>query len=119
MNQTVMVVEDDGDLREATAGLLRDHGFNVLVSDSGADALRQLRQTPCISAIVLDVEMPLMNGATFRGEQLADPQIAGIPLILLSGRADLGQIAAILGAKAFFPKPLDADALLCAVEACR
>jgi CheY-like chemotaxis protein len=113
MNQkTIMVVEDDGDVRDALAELLQTHGYEVLLSEHGADALAQLRAQPHVSAIVLDVTMPVMNGATFRGEQLADPAIAAIPLVLLTGREDIGPLANMLGATACLQKPLVGDTLL-------
>jgi len=57
-----------------------------------------------------------MNGATFRGEQLADPALASIPLILLSGRDDIDFMANALGAAACLRKPLVGDALLRVLE---
>jgi len=75
-NPTILVVEDDRELRDCMDLLLRDHGYEVLVAEDAAEALAQLRQNPHVRAIVLDIEMPVMNGATFRGEQLADPKLA-------------------------------------------
>ena len=117
MNQaTIMVVEDDGEVRDALAELLEENGYTVLVSENGADALTQLRKHPHVRAIVLDVTMPVMNGATFRGEQLNDPDIASIPLILLTGREDSKPLANMLGAAACLQKPLVGDALLRVLE---
>ena len=112
----IAVVEDDDDLREAISDLLRDGGFDVLMSSNGKDALTLLRNNPHVRAIVLDVMMPVMNGATFRGEQLADPAIAAIPLVLLTGRDDSAPIASMLGAVACLQKPLAADALMRVLE---
>ena len=109
---TILVVEDDEDIREAISDLLRDNGFEVVCSENGVDALALLRRTPHVRLILLDVMMPVMNGATFRGEQLADPAIADIPLVLLTGRQDSAPIASMLGATACLQKPLTDDALL-------
>lgn len=109
---TIMVVEDDEDVREAISDLLRDHGFEVLCSENGVDALALLRRSSGVRAILLDVMMPVMNGATFRGEQLADPALCDIPLVLLTGRQDSAPIASMLGATACLQKPLSDDALL-------
>jgi CheY-like chemotaxis protein len=109
---TILVVEDDGDVNEAICSLLTEHGFATITVQNGADALAQLRAHPHVRAIVLDVMMPVMNGATFRGAQLEDPSIADIPLVLLTGRSDGKPLAQALNAAAFLQKPFDADALL-------
>jgi len=112
----ILVVEDDPDIRDAVSELLQDAGYEVLLSDNGADALSQLREQPDVRAIVLDLMMPVMNGATFRGEQLADPTIASIPLILLTGREDIRPIARALEATACLQKPLSGEDLLRALS---
>jgi len=107
-----MIVEDDADVREAVSELLHEHGFGTLCAENGQDALVLLRKQPNVRAIVLDVTMPVMNGATFRGEQLADPTLADIPLILLTGREDSAPIARALGAAACVQKPFSPSDLL-------
>ncbi len=112
----IMVVEDDGEVREALCDLLQSHGFAVRAAENGEQALSELRAHPEVRAIVLDVVMPVMNGATFRGEQLADPTIASIPLILLTGRDDVGPIASALSATARLQKPVVGEELLRILE---
>jgi CheY-like chemotaxis protein len=107
-----MIVEDDADIREAVSELLHAHGLATLCAENGQDALALLRSQPNVRAIVLDVTMPVMNGATFRGEQLADPTLADIPLILLTGREDSAPIARALGAAACVQKPFSPNDLL-------
>ncbi|MEY4513744.1 MAG: chemotaxis protein CheY [Pseudomonadota bacterium] len=114
-----MVVDDDRDVREAISGLLRDHDFDVLSAENGQDALVQLRARPQVRAIVLDVMMPVMNGATFRGEQLADPLLGPIPLILLTGRSDSAPLAAAMGASVCLNKPVSSEDLLRALSCYR
>ncbi|MDB4977067.1 MAG: hypothetical protein JWN48_5408 [Myxococcaceae bacterium] len=113
----ILVVDDDRDIRDAVAILLRDNDFEVVTADNGRDALTRLRMAPDVQAIVLDVAMPEMNGATFRGEQLADPRLASIPLVLLTGRSDFGPLATALGAAACLHKPFESAALLRALSA--
>jgi len=107
-----MVVEDDDDTREALSDLLREHDYDVVAVENGRDALAQLRATPRVQAIVVDVEMPVMNGATFRGEQLSDPELASIPLVLLTGRDDIKALSMALSAAACLRKPIVGDALI-------
>lgn len=110
---TIMVVEDDGDIREAVCDLLRGDGFDVVTAENGKEALHKLRENPsAVRAIVLDLVMPVMNGATFRGEQLGDPAIAAIPLIMLTGRDDFAPLANALEVAACIRKPFTDEELL-------
>jgi CheY-like chemotaxis protein len=111
-----MVVEDDDEIREAIVSSLEDEGLTVYSAAHGKEALALLRQRSDVRAIVLDLVMPVMNGATFRGEQLADPTIADIPIILLTGRDDFVPLANAMNAAAYLQKPITADALLDALR---
>jgi CheY-like chemotaxis protein len=92
--RAVLLVEDDLDLRDAMADVLVDAGFRVAVAGNGVEALTYLRSTserPAV--IVLDLMMPVMDGWEFRAEQLGDPALKEIPVIVLSahgGHNDLG-----------------------------
>ena len=81
----LLLVEDDDDLREDFALILRSRGYRVEVAANGAEALARLRARaplPCI--ILLDLMMPVMSGWELRSAQLADPVLAGIPVIVLT-----------------------------------
>jgi CheY-like chemotaxis protein len=80
----VMVVDDDDDIRETLAGLLEDEGYSVVAYPSGQDALDALRRGIGPRVILLDLMMPVMDGAEFRREQLADPTLADIPVVLIT-----------------------------------
>jgi CheY-like chemotaxis protein len=80
----VMVVDDDDDIRETLAGLLEDEGYTVVAYASGQDALTALQQGARPRVILLDLMMPVMDGSEFRREQLADPALADIPVILIT-----------------------------------
>jgi two-component system, chemotaxis family, chemotaxis protein CheY len=115
----ILVADDDDDVREAVCNLLSGAGYGVLAAQDGAQALRLLREHREVHAILLDVAMPVMNGATFRGEQLADATIASVPLILMSGRDDLTPIGNVLGASACLRKPLSGASLLRTLDSLR
>jgi CheY-like chemotaxis protein len=80
----VMVVDDDDDIRETLAGLLEDEGYEVVAHPTGRDAFDALLQGLRPRVILLDLMMPVMDGAEFRRAQLADPALAGIPVILIT-----------------------------------
>lgn len=113
----VLIVEDDRDIREALAEFLADEGFpSVQVPDGGAALERLRRGGPRPGVILLDLMMPGMDGFQFRAEQLRDPELASIPVLILSAGARARQAAADLGAAGFVAKPVDLSALLAQLE---
>jgi CheY-like chemotaxis protein len=118
MGMSVMVVEDDADIRDAIAELLLENGYLVTVAEHGAEALRLLRENGACT-IVLDLMMPIMDGVDFRQAQLADRSISGIPFILLTSRIDWSERGRALGALACLQKPFAPQDLLQAVERSR
>jgi CheY-like chemotaxis protein len=113
----VLIVEDDEDLREMMAHLLTLEGFEAATAANGREALDYL-QTSRPEVILLDLMMPVMDGWEFRRQQQADPNLAPVPVIVLSA---LDQArASNVDAAAFLKKPLDFDHLLDLVRAyCR
>jgi Response regulator containing CheY-like receiver, AAA-type ATPase, and DNA-binding domains len=84
-NRTVLVVDDDRGVRELLTRSLSFEGFDVMEAANGQDALIQLRTGRRPGVIVLDLRMPVMDGWAFRVAQRADPRIARIPVVILSG----------------------------------
>ena len=80
----VMVVDDDDDIRETLAGLLEEEGYRVAAFPTGLEAFKALKDGLGPRVILLDLMMPVMDGAEFRRAQLADPKLADIPVILIT-----------------------------------
>ena len=113
----VLIVEDDAATREMLSALLKVEGFHTVGAEDGLEALHLLRtvrrrapQTPCL--VLLDLKMPRLGGNEFRRAQLGDPAVAGVPVAVMSGAADIEQRAQALGAVAAVTKPIDLDRLL-------
>jgi CheY-like chemotaxis protein len=104
MPAQVLVVDDDSAVRRAVARFLRAEGIDVLEASNGEEGLTRLRQAPDVSAVLLDLRMPIMDGWTFRREQRLDPSIAKIPVVIMSG-ADVDRFNE-LEAAAAFEKPV-------------
>jgi CheY-like chemotaxis protein len=113
---SVLVVEDDIDLREGVVALLEANGLTATGAPDGDEALHLLRNRHVPSAIVLDLTMPRMDGWRFRLRQMRDPRLAGIPVIIVSGHWNAAKAGRILGATAVVPKPPDVDKLLSVIE---
>jgi CheY-like chemotaxis protein len=109
----IFVVEDDRDILETVVCILEGEGYGAAGATDGREALDWLRaavRPPCM--ILLDLMMPVLNGWQFRAEQLSDPRLSPIPVVVLSAAADLRQEAATLGAAGYLTKPFDFDQLL-------
>jgi len=113
---TILVVDDEEDIREAIAWELTCEGYDVRTARNGREAIRQLSCGRLPDAILLDLVMPDMSGWSFRAELLKDPALAAIPLILASGAPSIARDAKLMGAAMTLPKPFDLDRLLGAVE---
>jgi CheY-like chemotaxis protein len=111
----LLLVEDDGDVREALASVLREAGYEVVRAADGAEAIRALRSGLRPSAILLDLTMPVMDGFQFRAEQRGDPALAHIPVILISAERALDRDARTLGVAARIAKPAQVEDLLAIV----
>src|SRR5262245_5249331 len=113
----VLIVEDDLDTREMLETFLSIEGFEAVGAEDGLEALHILRSVqrraphvPCL--ILLDLSMPRLSGGEFRRAQLKDPKLAGVPVVIMSGAADIEQQARNLGAVAALAKPIDFTRLL-------
>ena len=110
---SVLVVDDERDIRTAVAEILADEGYQVLDASDGAEALDKVRAfRPQL--ILLDLMMPGMNGWEFRALQQGDPDpaVSGVPVIVLSALDRIGN----LEAAGYLQKPFDLDELLSAVK---
>ncbi len=111
----VLIVEDDEDLREMMAQLLTIEGYAAATVSNGREALDYLNRSDTPPhVILLDLMMPVMDGWEFRRQQQADPELAPVPVIVLSA-LDQSR-AATVDAAAFLKKPLDFDRLLAPVR---
>jgi CheY-like chemotaxis protein len=105
----VLIVEDDADLREMMAQLLAVEGFRTETVANGREALDYLSQGQFPEVILLDLMMPVMDGWEFRRQQRGNPQLASLPVVVLSA-LDAPRVAEM--GTAFLKKPLDFDRLV-------
>ncbi|HET9598138.1 MAG TPA: response regulator [Anaeromyxobacteraceae bacterium] len=103
----VLVVDDDPDIRSLISEMLSATGYEVSTAQHGREALELLRAQP-FGLVVLDLMMPVMTGWEFREAQLRDPEIAGVPVVVVSAARSPRPVPAA----AFLAKPFDVDELL-------
>jgi CheY-like chemotaxis protein len=106
---SVLVVDDDGDVRELLRVALRAEGYHVACVANGREALNHLRSHADTCMILLDLMLPVMDAAHFRTAQLQDRSLAWIPVILMSGATDGDRQARELDVRCLVRKPLDLD----------
>lgn len=114
----ILVIEDRDDVRQGLAQLLELHGFLVVDAASGAQALEHLRTDPRgFAAILLDLAMPgPLSGSDFRSQQLATPELARIPTIVVTATEATDALREQLSADAWVEKPFRFDHLLAIVR---
>jgi CheY-like chemotaxis protein len=108
---TVMVIDDDLDIREIITEILTDAGYEVVPSSNGVDALDKLR-TVTPSLILLDLNMPIMDGVAFRRAQCKDPVASRIPTVVMSAVHAMQERVADLGVNEALTKPVNLKQLL-------
>jgi CheY-like chemotaxis protein len=109
---TVLVVEDEPDIRDAIAEALSAEGYSVRLAAHGREALDGLRRGTTADVIVLDMMMPVMDGWQFLVAKQADPALAMIPVIVTSAAPQ----KLPPGAKVLLGKPFDLGRLLSAIS---
>jgi FixJ family two-component response regulator len=101
----VLIVDDDSDTVEATTELLASAGHTIRTGYNGEDGLKSLDSGPLPDCILLDVDMPVLNGPGMAHQMLLhDAGEERIPILLVSGRSDLPEVAGRMGTPYFLAK---------------
>ena len=115
---TLLVVDDSIALRQTIALTLQKVGYRVLQARDGREAIEQLQQNARVQMVICDVEMPNMNGFEFLSHRRQDPQLAKVPVAMLTSRSSdkHRRLATHLGANAYFTKPYIEQEFLTAIK---
>ena len=111
IHETILVVDDDTDVRESLSELLDEKGYSVLQAENGREALDVLKNVPhapCI--VVLDLAMPVLDGYEFLKYRAVDPALRHTPVVVVSGNPEPMQ--PLEDIEAYLQKPLQPDRLL-------
>jgi GAF domain-containing protein/CheY-like chemotaxis protein len=107
---TVLVIDDEAAVRDLMQRFLTREGFGVVTASGGEDGLRRARELRP-DAITLDVMMPGMDGWAVLSALKADPDVADIPVVMLT-IVDDKNLGYALGASEYLTKPIDRERLV-------
>jgi CheY-like chemotaxis protein len=116
---SILLVEDDFDVREALVETLRDRGYTVESASDGEQAMQLLRAGARPGLILLDLMMPRMSGSEFRVAQMAEAAFSELPVVLLSADGRMEEKAVALKVQGAIRKPIDLDELFSKIESVR
>ena len=112
----ILIIEDDAEVREAMMEVLESTGFSVITAKHGSDALAMLAaagsQSARLRLILLDLNMPVMNGYQFRAAQQKDPELRTIPTFVLTASDQARTSVADLGVAGALKKPITMSQLV-------
>lgn len=116
----IITIDDSGTMRSAIAGIIEALGHEALQACDGLDGIDTVTANPDISLILLDREMPNMDGLEFLIKIKNDPSLQEIPVIMVSSRDDREHIIDALrgGARDFLPKPFTPEMLSTKIAQC-
>lgn len=117
MASRILIVDDEHDLSQMMAELLTDAGFDAHSADNGRAALADIQSDPP-DLVLLDVNMPDLDGFEIAAMLKSDPATATIPIIMLSAQEGRGArlVGLESGAEDFLTKPVDPAELLAKIR---
>ncbi len=120
MSRQILIVEDDHELRDLLQIVLREEGFEVETCENGQLAIERLQEGKknknLPSMVILDLNMPVLDGWEVASRLDADPELRDIPVIVSSATKEQGEKAKTLHADAYLVKPFTTDEILGVVE---
>jgi CheY-like chemotaxis protein len=111
----ILVVDDDPEVLTALSETLQAEGYAVRGARDGIEALEVIRECRP-ELIITDLLMPTMTGFELLGALHDDPELATIPTLIITAARGPEAAQPARGAQAIFPKPLDLDRLLRAIN---
>ena len=111
-SHTVLIVEDEEDLREMMREALELKGYRVVTAEEGQDALNKLEGIEQLCLVLLDLLMPGMNGWDFFAKMRERPELERVPVIVHSSASNRAPV----GVTRVLPKPILFDRLISVVS---
>jgi CheY-like chemotaxis protein len=110
MSQTLLIIEDNADNYYLMKFLLEKHGFTIMGADNGPDGITMAQQLKP-DGILLDIQLPGMDGYAVARELVSHHELDGMPIIAVTSYAMVGDRERVLeaGATGYIEKPIDPD----------
>jgi CheY-like chemotaxis protein len=112
MPKRILVVEDDTSIRELLVELLESEGYSVASAVNGLEGLKYLQSEGNPDLILIDLMMPVMDGYSFRTEQLKNNIWSKIPTVVMSAEANAKEKMKNFNITAFLSKPVELETIL-------
>lgn len=109
-----LVVDDSRAMRSIIGKFLRELGFEVFEAASGMQALVDIRKIDGLTLVLVDWNMPEMDGCEFLQKVRTEPQFHDVPIMMVTTESEMEQVAVALeaGANEYLMKPFDKQGLL-------
>ena len=108
-----LIVDDSRAIRGIIGKMLREIGFEIVEAGHGIEAIQRLKESGSVDVMLVDWNMPEMNGYDFLCKVRADPAYCGIPLMMVTSETEMAQMAKALeaGANEYVMKPFTKDVI--------
>jgi CheY-like chemotaxis protein len=122
----ILIVDDEPDIVSYLEMILQDNGYETLVAGNGNEALERVRSEK-LDLVTLDISMPEASGTRFYKEVKTDPELAGIPVFIVTGVTGMGgdkyayenfisNRSLVPAPEGYFPKPIEREEFVKAVN---
>ena len=110
--KTILIIEDEADIRNFASRVLELEGYNVLQAEAGGKGLQLAREKEC-ALVLLDLNLPDSDGWSVLAEMKSEPGLSAIPVIVFTASVAVPERDRILkmGAAEYLAKPLSAATL--------
>jgi two-component system, OmpR family, phosphate regulon response regulator PhoB len=105
---SIMIADDDADLLFLLKKQFEKAGFNISVCLNGVGLIKELLKKK-IKLVLLDISMGAVSGSNLCKQIRADKRVKDVKIVMMSGNADIEQIATHCGADGFVPKPINIE----------
>ena len=117
MKQKILVIEDNGQNRYLIGFILEKHGYEVIQAKDGFEGI-ELANEVNPALILLDIQLPLMDGYTVARKLRCNPELANVPIIAVTSYAMVGDRERVLaaGCTGYIEKPINPETFMTEVE---
>ena len=119
-NKTILIIDDEPDTLTYFSSLLQDNGFNTVLAENGDEGLKKVKEAKP-DLITLDITMPEKSGVRCYRELRENPDLASIPVVIVTGVAKdfknfISSRRQVPPPDGFISKPIDKQELLATVS---